>query len=367
MGAASGINIGSVSGDFSLQAGGDIVAGNKTVINNIIQRLAKELTTTPYKFLAAYDVADRDIFYGRVAVVDELAGAATRHKVIIINGASGAGKSSLVNAGLIPRLADNGYSYVGFREYSNPLEQLTHLGKLLAASPLPRTEIGSDNAAALPRQVADAISSSENLETGATKELDLKGPRLLLQLIRAVRATPIAVVLDQFERFFVNVPPDKRSAFIGAVKHCLQYRSAHEIIFVIALRHEFYGQLLLEFEAQIPEFSSEAYRFNLLPLTQSGIARSYRQAARKHQPQDPVRRRLRGQRPPRRSGRTGGREHPQHQMPERTGVIVGGILFFLLSGQVFAGQVFAAHASGAREYMGNCANPKRLPGLVIRC
>src|SRR5712692_10366766 len=127
MGAASGINIGSVGGDFSLQAGGDIVAGNKTVINNIIQRLAKELTTTPYKFLASYDVADRDIFYGRTAVVDELAGAVARHKAILINGASGAGKSSLVNAGVIPRLAENGYSYVRLREYSDPLEQFTHL------------------------------------------------------------------------------------------------------------------------------------------------------------------------------------------------------------------------------------------------
>jgi len=269
MDVASGINIGSVGGAFSLQAGGDIVAGNKTVINNIIQRLAKELTTTPYKFLASYDVADRNIFYGRAAVVDGLAGETKRHKAIIINGASGSGKSSLVNAGLIPRLADNGYSYVAFREYSDPLEQLTHLRKLLAASPLPRTEVGSDSAAALPPQAADGVASFANGETGAPPAPVLNDPGLLLNLIRAVHATPIVVVLDQFERFFVNVPPDKRSAFIRAFKHCLQYSSADEITFVIVLRHEFYGQLLLEFEEQIPEFSSEAYRFNLMPLTQS--------------------------------------------------------------------------------------------------
>src|SRR5713226_4082372 len=265
----AGINILHTEGNVSIQAGGDVVAGNKTVINNIIQRLARELTTTPYKFLASYDVADRDIFYGRAVVVDELAGAAERHKVIIINGVSGAGKSSLVNAGLIPRLADSRYSYVAFREYSDPLEQLTHLGKLLAASPLPRTEIGSDNTAALPQQAADGVASSANGETRAAKAPDLNDPSLLLELVRAVHVRPIAVVLDQFERFFVNVPADKRSAFIGAVKHCLQHSSAHEISFVIALRHEFYGQLLLEFEAQSSEFSGEAYRFNLLPLTQS--------------------------------------------------------------------------------------------------
>ena len=99
---SGGIVVGTVGGDFSLQAGGDIVAGNKTVINNIIQRIARELTTTPYKFLASYDIADRDIFYGRDTVIGELAAQVGRQKVILINGASGSGKSSLVNAGLIP-------------------------------------------------------------------------------------------------------------------------------------------------------------------------------------------------------------------------------------------------------------------------
>jgi hypothetical protein len=52
-----GIVVRSVGGDLSFQAGGDIVGGNKTIINNIIQRIAKELTTTPYKFLASYEIA----------------------------------------------------------------------------------------------------------------------------------------------------------------------------------------------------------------------------------------------------------------------------------------------------------------------
>jgi hypothetical protein len=52
---------------LSFQAGGDIVAGNKKIINNVIQRIARELTTTPYKFLASYEIADREIFYGRDA------------------------------------------------------------------------------------------------------------------------------------------------------------------------------------------------------------------------------------------------------------------------------------------------------------
>jgi WD40 repeat protein len=236
----SGIVIGSVGGDLSLRAGGDIVAGNKTIINNIIQRIAKELTTTPYKFLASYEIADRDIFYGRDAIIEELAAQVGRHKFILINGASGAGKSSLVNAGLIPRVADNGYTFVAFREYSDPLAQLQAYFDT-ARSPSPPQS---------PAKVADAQGS-------------------LLQLIRGFGAFPIVIFLDQFERFFVRVADDKRHAFIAAFNHCLQHSEAKDLCFVLAFRREFLGQLTTEFEEQIPEFLNEAYRINLLPLSKA--------------------------------------------------------------------------------------------------
>jgi formylglycine-generating enzyme required for sulfatase activity/energy-coupling factor transporter ATP-binding protein EcfA2 len=235
----SGIAIGSVGGDLSLQAGGDIVAGNKTIINNIIQHLAKELTATPYKFLASYEIADRDIFYGRDGVIEELAAQIGRHKVILINGASGSGKSSLVNAGLIPRVADSGYTFAEFREYSDPLAQLQSY---------------FDTADSLPPQ-------------SPAKAADIQGS--LLQLIRGFGAFPIVIFLDQFERFFVRVADDKRRAFIAAFCHCLQHSEAKDLCFVLVFCREFFGQLTSEFEEQIPAFLNEAYRINLLPLGQA--------------------------------------------------------------------------------------------------
>ena len=164
-----GIVIDSVGGNLSFQAGGDIVAGNKTIINNIIQPIAKELTTTPYKFLACHDIVDRDIFYGRDTIIEDLAAQIGRHKVILINGASGAGKSSLVNAGLIPRVADNGCTFAAFREYSDPLAQLqAYFDTARSPSPLQPPAKGADGQGSLlqlirrsPRSRAQAAEEGE--------------------------------------------------------------------------------------------------------------------------------------------------------------------------------------------------------------
>jgi hypothetical protein len=65
------------------------------------------------------------------------------------------------------------------------------------------------------------------------------------------------------------VPPDKRSGFIEGVKHCLDSSSAEGIKFIIALREEFFGRLIREFEDQIPVFLNRAFHFNLLPLSKA--------------------------------------------------------------------------------------------------
>ncbi|TDV53781.1 WD40 repeat domain-containing protein [Actinophytocola oryzae] len=58
----------------------------------------------PYRGMAGFRGQDADLFFGREHLVAELAGRVREHPVTVVLGASGAGKSSLLAAGLAPAL-----------------------------------------------------------------------------------------------------------------------------------------------------------------------------------------------------------------------------------------------------------------------
>ncbi|MFG2996949.1 XRE family transcriptional regulator [Streptomyces sp. NPDC048340] len=60
----------------------------------------------PYVGLAAFRSEDAGLFFGRERLVEDLVATLARHRVLAVVGASGAGKSSLLHAGLLPRLRD---------------------------------------------------------------------------------------------------------------------------------------------------------------------------------------------------------------------------------------------------------------------
>lgn len=65
-------------------------------------------TDCPYRGLAAFDVGDAGVFFGRDIDAAALAERCGRRAVVAVVGPSGCGKSSLVRAGLVPVLRDRG-------------------------------------------------------------------------------------------------------------------------------------------------------------------------------------------------------------------------------------------------------------------
>ncbi|MCX5098023.1 hypothetical protein OG887_00090 [Streptomyces sp. NBC_00053] len=71
-------------------------------------RPADEDTEPPYRGLARFEPRDAELFFGRDRLIDDLLELARRHRVTAVVGASGSGKSSLLRAGLMPRLRHTG-------------------------------------------------------------------------------------------------------------------------------------------------------------------------------------------------------------------------------------------------------------------
>jgi DNA-binding SARP family transcriptional activator len=64
-----------------------------------------DISVCPYKGLAAYQADDAPLFHGRRRMVSRLVGRLVDAPLLVVSGSSGAGKSSLVRAGLVPALS----------------------------------------------------------------------------------------------------------------------------------------------------------------------------------------------------------------------------------------------------------------------
>ncbi len=71
----------------------------------------------PYKFLSTYSLEDEHIFFGRKAAIQELSSQILSQKFVIVNGKSGSGKSSLIHAGITPKLLRNSHLVIHVKEY----------------------------------------------------------------------------------------------------------------------------------------------------------------------------------------------------------------------------------------------------------
>ncbi|MFD5407790.1 nSTAND1 domain-containing NTPase [Streptomyces griseorubiginosus] len=63
-----------------------------------------EADVVPYRGLARFEPDDQELFFGRARLTDDLLQLVCGHRFAAVFGASGSGKSSLLRAGLIPRL-----------------------------------------------------------------------------------------------------------------------------------------------------------------------------------------------------------------------------------------------------------------------
>ena len=107
---------------------GNILTFNQTEILQISEReiTTRELiTTSPYKGLKTFESRDKELFFGRDNFITTLVNELEQSNLILLLGASGSGKSSVVRAGLIPWLEKKygtGFTNLTFTPDADPFE-----------------------------------------------------------------------------------------------------------------------------------------------------------------------------------------------------------------------------------------------------
>lgn len=102
---------------------------NAAVLGDDIERALIMLATdveTPYRSLDAFGEEQAEWFLGRRRESARLRAAMAEHRVIALAGQSGAGKSSLLAAGVIPRVKGEGWNVVSLRPGRNPVTALAN-------------------------------------------------------------------------------------------------------------------------------------------------------------------------------------------------------------------------------------------------
>ena len=177
------------------------------------------ITTSPYKGLKKFEPEDTDLFFGRDQFLAGLVNDLEQTNFILLLGASGSGKSSVVRAGLIPWLQQKwGKHFVSlmFTPDSDPFESL--YGSLLSRG-----------------------YSQSQAELARTGKVDT-----LSQVVKTLKPAESfwLIFIDQFEELFTISEDDKRDLFIRSLVKLSKERVSDPPIRIVAtMRADFLDQL----------------------------------------------------------------------------------------------------------------------------
>jgi formylglycine-generating enzyme required for sulfatase activity len=102
----------------------DILQDRSQTIEARTQTGKRRAAERPYKFLDFYEEKDSDIFFGRERESSALLAKVLSSRLVLLYGMSGTGKTSLINAGLIPAARSQGFTCTSTRLIQNPSEAL---------------------------------------------------------------------------------------------------------------------------------------------------------------------------------------------------------------------------------------------------
>jgi WD40 repeat protein len=214
----------------------------------------------PYRGLESFREEDAEFFFGRERDVQRLLEILKSSPLLCVVGSSGCGKSSLVRAGLVPRLRNGALAHVNdyqvclVRPGAHPLQALaTQLAPLGSGSSMQAT---LDDLAADHRTLHLAVSLA--LGTDALR-------------------SRVLIVVDQLEEVFTLCNEEReRGQFFANLLHAA-FASIGQTLVVLTMRADFYARC-----ADYPELAQRTARSLALigPLDNEGLREAIEEPAR---------------------------------------------------------------------------------------
>jgi WD40 repeat protein/serine/threonine protein kinase/nucleoside diphosphate kinase len=218
------------------------------------------LLVNPYKGLRPFEQADSDDFYGREMLVDDLVSALEHSRFLAVVGPSGSGKSSVVSAGVLPRLRHGAldgsadWYMVEMVPGSAPLSRLE--AALLSVAFNPPSDL-----------MTRFMSDSHSLVQAVERVLGGAGSQLVL-------------FIDQFEEVFTLCDDEtEREQFLRLLTTAADAPDSRLRV-IVTLRADFYDRplyyegfgALMQSHTQVvlPMSADEVERAITMPATQAG-------------------------------------------------------------------------------------------------
>lgn len=176
---------------------------------------------SPFKLFEPYSPYDKNIFFGRDAEIYALYSLLQQTRLVVIYGASGTGKTSLINAGLPKVFKTTDWYRVSIRRKDNINDTMRHeLARLTEQSEV--------------TDLSEAINE-----------------------LHEIRWIPIYLVFDQFEEIFTLGNHAERMQFFTDIQKLLEKPLPCKII--LSMREEYIGHLY-EYESLLPSLFDKRFR-----------------------------------------------------------------------------------------------------------
>lgn len=215
------------------------------------------LPSRPYPGLRPFESSEWAIFHGRERMADEVMRRIVRERLLVVHGDSGSGKSSLLRAGVLPRLAQQ--AEFGGYAWTTCIAAPGH-DPLLNVARAFATRDGTEDAERV-------VAIRRALNFGKD------GVKLVAELLRKDNGDHVCLLLDQFEELFSYAKQigGPQAQLLTDFLIGISEQRAAGIYAILTMRSEFLGAC-----ARFPGFAEtvNASQYLLPPMSRADLIRA---------------------------------------------------------------------------------------------